>query len=97
MLMPIEIARMEEARQARAVVEVVPEFERIMGGAMTFLEPGSWANQACGIALSGPVTNDEIDRFVTFYESRGVEPRAEVAQFADPTLVAGLGKRGFGL
>ena len=38
-----------------------------MGGAMTFLEPGSWANQACGIALSGPVTNDEIDGRTDLY------------------------------
>lgn len=97
MLIPSEIAGMEEARQARAMTEVVPHFERIMGGVMSFLEPGSWANQACGVGLAGPVTDDEIDRFVAYYESRGVEPRAELAQFADPSLIAGLGRRGFDL
>ena len=97
MLMPNEIARMEEARQARAMTEIAPVNEPIMGGIMSFLEPGSWSNQACGIGLAGEVTDDEIDRFVAFYESRGVEPRAEVAQFADPSLVAGLGRRGFDL
>ncbi len=97
MLMPTEIAQMEEARQARAMTEIAPQYERIMGGVMSFLEPGSWANQACGVGLAGPVTEDEIDRFVTYYTSRGVEPRVEVAQFADPTLITGLGRRGFDL
>lgn len=95
MLMPIEIARMEEARQARAMTEIAPVHELAMGGVMSFLEPGSWANQACGVGLAGPVSDDEIDRFVAFYESRGVEPRVELSQFADPSLLAGLGQRGF--
>lgn len=97
MLMPIEIARMEEARQARAMTEIAPVNEPVMGGVMSFLEPGSWANQACGVGLAGPVQDDEIDRFVAFYESRGVEPRVELCQFADATLIAGLGRRGFDL
>lgn len=97
MLMPTEIARMEEARQARAITEVVAHFERIMGGVMSFLEPGSWANQACGVGLNGPVSEDEIDRFVAYYTSRGVEPRVELAQFADASLISGLGRRGFDL
>lgn len=97
MLMPIEIARMEEARQARAMTEIAPVHEPVMGGVMSFLEPGSWANQACGVGLAGPVQDDEIDRFVAFYESRGVEPRVELCQFADATLIAGLGRRGFDL
>lgn len=97
MLMPSEIARMEEARQARAMTEIAPVNEPVMGGIMSYLEPGSWSNQACGVGLNGPVTDDEIDRFVAFYETQGVEPRAEVAQFADASLVAGLGKRGFDL
>ncbi len=97
MLMPTEIARMEEARQARAMTEIVPDYEPVMGGVMSFLEPGSWANQACGVGLNGAVTEDEIERFVTYYTSRGVEPRVELSQFADPTLIAALGKRGFDL
>ena len=97
MLMPLEIARMEEARQARAMTELGATYERIMGGVMAYLEPGSWANQACGIGLEGEVTQDEVDRLVAFYVSRGVEPRAEVAQFADESLLAVMAKQGFEL
>lgn len=95
MLMPIEIARMEEARQARAMTEIAPVNEPVMGGVMSFLEPGSWANQACGVGLAGPVSDDEIVRFVAFYVTRGVEPRVELSQFADLSLITGLGRRGF--
>ena len=97
MLMPLEIARMEEARQARAMTELGATYERIMGGVMAYLEPGSWANQACGIGLEGEVTQDEVDRLVAFYVSRGVEPRAEVAQFADESLLGAMAKHGFEL
>ena len=38
--MPLEIARMEEARQARAMTELGATYERIMGGVMAYLEPG---------------------------------------------------------
>ena len=97
MLMPTEIARMEEARQARAMTEIGLTCEPIMGGVMSYLEPGSWANQACGVGLNGPVTEDDIERLVAYYTTRGVEPRVELAQFADASLIAGLGRRGFDL
>ena len=97
MLMPSEIARMEEARQARAMTELGAIHERIMGGVMAYLEPGSWANQACGIGMGGKVSQDEVDRLVAFYESRGVEPRAEVAQFADESLLAAMANHQFEL
>ncbi len=95
--MPSEIARMEEARQARAMTEISVDYERIMGGVMSFLEPGSWANQACGVGLAGPVEEADVDRFVEYYTSRGVEPKVEVCQFADESLLKALGDRGFEL
>jgi len=88
---------MEEARQARAMTELGATYERIMGGVMAYLEPGSWANQACGIGLEGEVTQDEVDRLVRFYTERGVEPRAEVAQFADESLLGAMASHGFEL
>ncbi|MEQ8766368.1 MAG: GNAT family N-acetyltransferase [Planctomycetota bacterium] len=96
-LEPIDIARREEERQARGTAEIANESEPFADGTMSFLEVGSWANQACAVGLHGPVTEDAIDRFVDFYVSRGVEPRIEVATFADPTLVDGLARRGFTL
>ena len=97
MLMPIEIARMEEARQARAMTEISANFEHVMGGVMSYLEPGSWANQACGVGLDGPVEEAEVDRLVEYYTSRGVEPKVEVCQFADESLLTALAQRKFEL
>ena len=97
MLMPIEIAKMEEARQARAMAEIAPVHEHIMGGVMTYMEPGSWSNYACNLGMEGPVTDEELDRLVRFFVERGVEPEVELAAFADKTLIKGLAERGFEL
>ena len=92
-----DIAILEEGRQARGTADVGRESEEIAGGWMTFAGNGSWANQACGLGLQGPVTDEDLDRLVEFYDSRGVEPRIEVCPFADETLIAGLSSRGFRL
>lgn len=92
-----QIAVMEEARQALGTAEICPEKEEIAGGWMCFSGVGSWANQACGLGLAGPVTDEELDRLVAFYVSRGVEPRIELCPFADESLTLGLARRGFEL
>lgn len=86
-LAPIDIARLEDHRQARAVAEIARESEPIMGGHMCRDEPGSWCNQASAIGLSGPVTGAEVDRLVEYYVSAGIEPRVELCPFADESLV----------
>ncbi|MGK0187637.1 MAG: GNAT superfamily N-acetyltransferase [Verrucomicrobiales bacterium] len=96
-LSPLEIARLEESRQAVGVAEISLESESIAGGTMCFGGIGSFMNQGQGIGLAGPVTGEELDRFVEFFTSRGVEPKIEVCPFVDATLVAGLEKRGFTL
>ncbi len=92
-----EIAILEEGRQALGTVDLGRESESVGGGWMTFAGEGSWANQACGLGLQGPVTELDLDRLVEFYASRGVEPRIEVCPFADETLIAGLFRREFRL
>jgi GNAT superfamily N-acetyltransferase len=89
------IAQLEERRQADLLAAVAPVVRPFAGGVMGFHEPGSWQNQASGAGLAGPVSDDEIDAMVEFYVSRGVEPRVELSPFADPSLIAGLGTRGF--
>ena len=64
---------------------------------MCFAGDGSWANQACGLGLSGAVSDADLDRLVAFYTTRCVEPRIEVCPFADETLILGLAQRGFQL
>jgi hypothetical protein len=91
----VEIARLEERRQAAMLASVTPLVRPFAGGVMGFHEVGSWQNQACGVGLEGVVADDEIDAMVEFYASRGVEPRVELSPFADPSLIAGLGARGF--
>ncbi len=90
-----EIACREEARQAVGIAEVAREAEALAGGWLSFDAPGSWANQACGLAMGRPISDAELDRLVAFYGERKVEPRVEVAPFADETLVRGLAARGF--
>ncbi len=96
-LAPIEIARLEETRQARSVGEIADTREAIAGGVMAFTAPGAWSNQAVGLGLEGPVSDVELDRFVDFYVRRGVEPQIEVCPFAHDSLVKGLAARGFRL
>ena len=92
-----EIAVLEERRQALGTAEIGRESEPIAGGWMTFVGAGSWANQACGLGFDGEVTEEQLDRLVDFYVSRGVEPRIEVCPFACPSLIDGLARRGFEL
>ncbi len=91
----VDIARLEERRQAIGTAENSTESEEIGGGLMAFMGKGSWNNQACGLGLDGPVSEDELDRLVAFYVERGVEPRIEVCPFVDKSLIKGLGDRGF--
>lgn len=93
----VEIARLEEARQAVAVAELADEHIGISGGTVCFSGAGSWMNQAQGLGLSGGVTSEEIDQLVEFYTSRGVEPKIEVCCFTHHSLTQGLEERGFTL
>ena len=102
----LEEARLEEGRQAAGVGLMMrvgaqmygPEryqWLEIGGGLATYAGPGAWANQAMGLGLDGPVSDEELDRLVEFYESRGVEPRIELAAPADPSVMQGLERRRF--
>lgn len=97
MYSPNEIAALEEARQACGTSEIARESEQIAGGWMSFAGEGSWANQACGLGLHGPISEADLDRLVTYYTSRGVEPQIEVCPFVHETLIIGLAERGFQL
>ena len=95
MLESAAIAALEERRQAEMLASVAPLVRPFAGGVMGFHEIGSWQNQACGVGLAGPVTDEDIDAMVEFYVSRGVEPRVELSPFADASLIAGLAARRF--
>jgi GNAT superfamily N-acetyltransferase len=91
----LELCRKVERKQFEAKVALAAESERIGGGAMAFEESGSYMNRAVGLGLDGPVSLDEIDRFIAWFHARGDRARIEVAAFADPSLFQGLAARGF--
>ncbi|HED53209.1 MAG TPA: GNAT family N-acetyltransferase [Phycisphaerales bacterium] len=92
---PVDVARLEERREAQAIAEIAPNHEPIMGGVMGLGEPGSWINQAVGIGLDGPATETELDRLVAYYTEHNIEPRVEICPFVDESLLKGLESRGF--
>lgn len=95
------LARIESRRQAEGVAEIAGVAEPILGGTMCYTAPGSWTNQAMGLALDPGLTVDEIeretDRFIDFYVSRGQEPRVELCPFAHDAFIAALAARNFTL
>ena len=91
----LTVARVEEAAHAASSRAIAAESLDIGAGVATFLEAGSWVNQAWNMGLHGPVSDDELDTLVDFFESRGVEPRLPVCTLADPTLLGGLARRRF--
>ncbi len=90
-----DIAQLEERRQATGIADIAAEAVPLAGGFLCYTAPGSWSNQACGLAMDRAITDDELDALVDFYVQRGSVPQLEVCPYAHPSLVAGLGARGF--
>ncbi|HEY3368817.1 MAG TPA: hypothetical protein VGK74_27485 [Symbiobacteriaceae bacterium] len=57
--------------------------------------PGSPLSRASGLGMSGPVTAADLDLVEEFYHSRSVAARVDLSPFADPSLAALLGRRGY--
>lgn len=93
----IDVARLEEARQARAVARIACETRPFADGVMCYSAPGSWSNTAVGVGLSRTPTPEEIDGFEAWYAARGVEPRLELTPFVAPEFIAMLAVRGYTL
>lgn len=90
-----EIARLEETRIATGVASVADEAHPVAGGKLCFAGAGSWANQALGLGMHGPVSDAELDELVDFYTSRSSEPTVNLCAYAHQSLVAGLARRQF--
>lgn len=84
----IDVARLEESRQAVGLSEIADEFRSFAGGTAGRGEPGSWINNCVGMGLNGSVSTDEITSIVAWYTSAGIEPRFEVAPFVEPKFLA---------
>ncbi|MFT5684674.1 MAG: hypothetical protein ACI8RZ_005618, partial [Myxococcota bacterium] len=66
-----DIARIEEKRQASGIADIAGESVPLAGGFLCYTAPGSWSNQACGLAMGQAITDAELDLLVDFYVQRG--------------------------
>lgn len=71
--------------------------EQIAGGHAAFAGIGSPLSHALSLGLNGPVSKEDVDRLEDFYFSRGSYVEVVVSPYADPTLMAELGKRPYRL
>lgn len=90
---PIEIARINEARQALALRELADESAPLAGGWLAFSPGVPWINHAVGIALGEPLTSDDLDAMESFYRQRAVQPKLEFTVFAPEETLDLLGER----
>ncbi|RKH09825.1 GNAT family N-acetyltransferase [Corallococcus praedator] len=91
----VEFARRFERRAAASVVALATDAAPLADGWMVFGGVGSYVNKSCGYGYGQEVTGAELDALVTFFSSRGVEPKAELSPFVPVALLQGLAERGF--
>ena len=108
MLTDLELARrLEEAESfaaeafAREAARRRPDadmaIEEVVGGRAVYAGAGSPLTEAKAIGLHGPVTDSDLDRMEAVFFSRGESCRVVVCPLADPSMVEGLGRRGYRL
>jgi GNAT superfamily N-acetyltransferase len=71
--------------------------EEVAGGRAVFAGAGSPLTETKAIGLHGPVTEADLDRMEAVFFARGEASRVVVCPLADPSLVEGLGGRGYRL
>ncbi len=91
MLEPLDVARLDEARQAAGVAAVSEHVRPVVGGGVACRgEPGSWNNAAIGLGMGERLPDDwgdELRSIVAWYASAGIEPRLDLVPFADPAIL----------
>lgn len=92
---PIQIARINEARQTAALSELAHEWAPLAGGRLAYSPGVPWINHAVGVALDQPLTNDDLDTLERFYRDRRVQPKLEFTVFAPEETLALLAGRGY--
>src|SRR4029077_6366583 len=108
MLTDLELARrLEDAEAfaaeafARQVARRRPGsdvvIEEVAGGRSVYAGPGSHLTETKAIGLHGPFSEADLDRMEAVFFSRGEASRVIVCPMADPSLVEGLGRRGYRL
>jgi hypothetical protein len=70
-------------------------FLDIAGGCAIFVGAGSPLTQAVGLGLNGQVSEADVDRLESFFNSREARISIDLCPLADPGLLAILGRRGY--
>lgn len=96
---PVDLALVQrlEAAQAAQNREFTPPggVLDVAGGVALFHGPGSPLSQALGLGLAGPVGDAELDRVEAHLGQGGGPVQLELLPWADPSLAALLGARGY--
>ena len=98
----IEGADAQLLRQCyQAVNEHLPErvcaYLEIGGGLAPFVGLRISLSRAVGLGMCGPVSEADLDALEGFYRGHGASTDLGVSPYADPSLFAALGRRGFHL
>jgi hypothetical protein len=97
-----ELARALEAAAAATLAAASREADPgapagipVGGGVAAVLPGASPGAVALGLGLAGPVAPGEVDRLEAFFAERGAAPAVDLSPFADPSVFALLGDRGY--
>lgn len=95
----LALARRVEAGHAHAAAASAPELtaEEVAGGQAIFHQVDSPVSQAIGIGMNGPVPSADLDRLEAFFHSRGSVAIIDLCTLADPSLLALIHERGYGV
>lgn len=70
---------------------------RVGEGVAVFTGKRGYLNRALGLGLNGPLDEAMLDTVEAFYQELGMPAQVEVSTLADPSLIEGLGARGYRL
>jgi len=83
------------ATTARLSPGLGAEAIEVCGGLVAFTGVESPMSQAVGVGTPGPAHRDDVEKIVSFYQSRSTTPRVFVTPFSHPTLGRELAAAGF--
>lgn len=96
----IELARRLEAAEAAngfamARVSAGAQALDVMGGCALFAGAGSPLTHALGIAVQGPVSDDDFDRMENFFRTMGADSLIDLCPLCDLSVVEQIRQRGY--
>jgi ribosomal protein S18 acetylase RimI-like enzyme len=91
MLAPLDYVKMQQ----RLHPDRGFDYCEIAGGLAFIAGESSPLNQAVGMGLHGPVSEQEFDRFESFYRERNSPAQIVLSPYADPSLLGFVRDRGY--